>query len=63
MPGWNQNRFTSKLGIEYPINQRPPGGLSSQQLTAAVSNFGGLGWFWTSACESRRYIVISAVTN
>jgi len=42
---WNQNRLTAKLGIEYPIIQGPPGGLSSQRLTAAVSNFGGLGSF------------------
>src|ERR1700688_609965 len=41
-PRWNENRFTAKLGIEYPIIQGPLGGLSSQRLTAAVSNFGGL---------------------
>jgi nitronate monooxygenase len=45
MPSWNQNRFTSKVGIEFPIIQGPLGGLSSQKLTAAVSNFGGLGSF------------------
>jgi nitronate monooxygenase len=46
MPGsWNRNRLTAKLGIEYPIIQGPLGGLSSQRLTAAVSNFGGLGSF------------------
>ena len=44
-PRWNQNRLTAKLGIEYPIIQGPFGGLSSQRLTAAVSNFGGLGSF------------------
>ena len=44
-PRWNQNRLTAKLGIEYPIIQGPLGGLSSQRLTAAVSNFGGLGSF------------------
>jgi nitronate monooxygenase len=42
---WNQNRLTVALGIEYPIIQGPLGGLSSQRLTAAVSNFGGLGSF------------------
>jgi len=42
---WNQNRLTTKLGIGYPIIQGPLGGLSSQRLTAAVSNFGGLGSF------------------
>lgn len=42
---WNQNRFTQKLGITYPIVQGPFGGFSTQKLTAAVSNFGGLGSF------------------
>src|SRR5437879_12052403 len=42
---WNENRLTAKLGIDYPIIQGPLGGLSSQRLTAAVSNFGGLGSF------------------
>ena len=42
---WNQNRLTALLGIDYPIIQGPLGGLSSQRLTAAVSNFGGLGSF------------------
>jgi len=46
---WNQNRLTTKLGIEYPIIQGPLGGLSSQRLTAAVSNFGGLGSFGAHA--------------
>jgi nitronate monooxygenase len=45
MFGWNQNRLTSKLGIDYPIIQGPLGGLSSQTLTAAISDFGGLGSF------------------
>src|ERR1700691_6360038 len=42
---WNRTRVSSKLGIEYPIIQGPFGGFSSQRLTAAVSNFGGLGSF------------------
>src|ERR1700745_3102191 len=45
MPTWNQNRLTSKLGIDYPVIQGPLGGLSSQKLTAAVSSFGGVGSF------------------
>ena len=45
MASWNRTRLTSKLGIEYPVIQGPLGGLSSQRLTAAVSNFGGLGSF------------------
>src|SRR5437762_443258 len=44
-PRWNENRLSAKLGIDYPIIQGPLGGLSSQRLTAAVSNFGGLGSF------------------
>jgi nitronate monooxygenase len=44
-PRWNENRLTARLGIEYPLIQGPLGGLSSQKLTAAVSNFGGLGSF------------------
>ena len=40
---WKRTRVTSALGIEYPIIQGPLGGLSSQRLTAAVSNYGGLG--------------------
>lgn len=42
---WTRNRLTDKLGIDYPLIQGPLGGLSSQRLTAAVSNFGGLGSF------------------
>src|ERR1700730_11551042 len=44
-PRWSENRLTAKLGIDYPVIQGPLGGLSSQRLTAAVSNFGGLGSF------------------
>src|SRR5216683_1214464 len=44
-PRWNENRLTEKLGIDYPVIQGPLGGLRSQKLTAAVSNFGGLGSF------------------
>src|SRR6202046_3071791 len=42
---WNQTRGPTILGIEYPIIQGPLGGLSTQRLTATVSNFGGLGSF------------------
>jgi nitronate monooxygenase len=42
---WTQNRLTSRFGVQYPIIQGPLGGLSSQRLTAAVSNYGGLGSF------------------
>src|SRR3984893_8883733 len=42
---WTDNRLTSRLGLQYPIIQGTLGGLSSQRLTAAVSNYGGLGSF------------------
>jgi nitronate monooxygenase len=42
---WTENRLTSRLGLQYPIIQGPLGGLSSQRLTAAVSDYGGLGSF------------------
>jgi nitronate monooxygenase len=42
---WVKTGFTTRLSIGYPIIQGPLGGLSSQSLTAAVSNFGGLGSF------------------
>ena len=42
---WTENRLTSRLRLQYPIIQGPLGGLSSQRLTAAVSNYGGLGSF------------------
>ena len=42
---WNKTRVSDKLGVEYPIIQGPLGGLSSQRITAAVSNFGALGSF------------------
>jgi nitronate monooxygenase len=48
---WNQTRVSEALGIEYPIIQGPLGGLSSQRLAAAVSNFGGLGSFGAHGLE------------
>ena len=42
---WTENRLTSRLGLQFPIIQGPLGGLSSQRLTGAVSNYGGLGSF------------------
>lgn len=43
---WNRTSVADILGIEYPIIQGPfGGGLSTSQLTAAVSNAGGLGSF------------------
>jgi len=48
---WNQTRVASALGVQYPIIQGPLGGSSSQRLTAAVSNFGGLGSFGSHGLE------------
>jgi nitronate monooxygenase len=48
---WTDNRLTSRLGLQYPIIQGPLGGLSSQRLTAAVSNYGGLGSFGAHGLE------------
>lgn len=42
---WADTRVSARLGIRYPIIQGPLGGLASQRLTAAVSNYGGLGSF------------------
>ena len=43
---WNKTKATELLGIDYPIVQGPfGGGLSTVELTAAVSNAGGLGGY------------------
>jgi nitronate monooxygenase len=44
-PKWANTRVSARLGIKYPIIQGPFGGFASQRLTAAVSNYGGLGSF------------------
>jgi len=44
-PTWTKTRVSARLNIDYPIIQGPFGGFASQPLTAAVSNFGGLGSF------------------
>lgn len=44
-PLWANTVVSARLGIKYPIIQGPLGGLSSQWLTAAASNYGGLGSF------------------
>jgi hypothetical protein len=46
-----QTRVSEALAIQYPIIQGPLGGFSSQKLTAAVSNFGGLGSFGAHGLE------------
>src|SRR3954465_526736 len=42
-PTGANTRVSARLGIRYPIVQGPFGGVASQRLTAAVSNYGGLG--------------------
>src|SRR5664279_2356566 len=51
-PAWAKTRVSAKLGIKYPIIQGPLGGLSTQRLTAAVSNCGGLGSFGAHSLSS-----------
>jgi len=43
---WNKTKITEILGIDYPVMQGPfGGGLSTVELTATVSNAGGLGGY------------------
>lgn len=64
---WTNNRLTSRLGLRYPIIQGPLGGLSSQHLTAAVSNYGGLGSFGAHSLKPQaiRHVIreIKALTT
>ncbi len=64
---WNKTRVSSRLGIEYPIIQGPLGGVPTQQLTAAVSNFGGLGSFgahgWSPSAIKDVIAEIRALTS
>src|ERR1700754_2851713 len=52
---WAENRLSSRLGSKYPIIQGPLGGLSSQRLTAAVSNYGGLCSFGAHGVATRAH--------
>lgn len=42
-PDWARTPLSATLGTEYPIIQGPLGGFSTERLTSAVSNLGGLG--------------------
>src|SRR3954464_12487791 len=44
-PAWANTKVSAGLGIKYPIIQGPLSGFASKRLTAAVSNYGGLGSF------------------
>ena len=58
---WNQTRVSELLGIRYPIIQGPfGGGLSTIQLTAVVSNAGGMGSFGAHHLSPRQIRVIVA---
>jgi len=48
------NDLTALLGVEHPIILGPYGGLSSVQLTAAVSNAGGLGSYGLYGYDAER---------
>ena len=36
---WNENRFPAKLGIDYPVIQRPLGGFAAHGLKPTHSIF------------------------
>jgi nitronate monooxygenase len=42
---WTRTALTARLGIDIPVIQGALGGFNTQRLSAAVSNFGGLGSF------------------
>jgi nitronate monooxygenase len=53
---WRTTAVTELLGLGLPIVQGPFGGLSSVELTAAVSNAGGLGSFGLYGYEPERIL-------
>ncbi|MGC5745256.1 NAD(P)H-dependent flavin oxidoreductase [Chryseobacterium sp. NFX27] len=57
---WKDTKFTKTFGTEFPIIQGPFGGkLSSVELTALVSNAGGLGSFGAQPFSGEEMIHIS----
>jgi nitronate monooxygenase len=50
---WTENRPTSRLRLQYPSFKARSDCLSSQRLTAAVSNYGGLGSFGAHGLKYR----------
>lgn len=57
---WTKTKFTKLLGIELPIIQGPFGGkLSSVELTAVVSNAGGLGSYGGQPYTAAEIIAIA----
>jgi nitronate monooxygenase len=58
---WYHTKATELLGTQYPIMQGPFGGnLSSVQLTATVSNAGGLGGFGAYTLSPQEIIEVDA---
>ncbi|MDF2515149.1 MAG: nitronate monooxygenase [Sphingobacterium sp.] len=57
---WNDTKFTRLLGIDLPIVQGPFGGkVSSIDLTAIVSNSGGLGSYGCQPFDANEIVKIS----
>lgn len=54
------DRLTRRLGIRHPIVLGPFGGLSSVELTAAVSNLGGLGSYGLYGYDADRIVETGA---
>ena len=53
---WPATRVSAGLGDPFQIIQGPLGGVATQRLTAAVSNYGGLGSFGAVGLRARREI-------
>jgi nitronate monooxygenase len=58
---WYNTKVTELLGIEYPIMQGPFGGnFSTVELTAAVSNSGGIGGYGAYTLSPQEIIDINS---
>jgi nitronate monooxygenase len=58
---WQSGRFQQLIGVRFPIVQGPfGGGLSSVQLTASVTNAGGLGSFGAHTLDPDRIAALVA---
>jgi nitronate monooxygenase len=59
-PGWTRTAVTERLGLSVPIIQGPfGGGLSSVELTAAVSDAGGLGSFGAHHLDGAQIVALA----
>lgn len=59
-PDWRRTRLTEALGLELPIVLGAFGGLSSIELTALVSNRGGLGSYGLYGYDGERILETAA---